>query len=191
MAKPRRKAASQPSLFPETEAIAALLSKESEQDLVAIAIPSHDRHNKELADALTGEWASTAMRLMADLYQGATAYKAHSGIFKTDEGEYLYDRPLIIESFANLDAIHDVKNLNLLVGFSKRMGMTLRQVDRTVTDGSEPLSDKPDNSSQNGAWTPASLWAVRGTQPCREHVEVPTEAESHGRVQYRVRSPGI
>ncbi len=136
MAKPRRKGFGQPSLFPETEAIAALLSKESEQDLVAIAIPSHDRHKKELPEALTGEWASNAMRLMADLYRGATAYKAHSGIFKTDEGEYLYDRPLIIESFANLDAIHDVKNLNLLVGFSKRMGVTLNQAAVMLVFGS-------------------------------------------------------
>jgi hypothetical protein len=136
MAKPRKKAAGLSTLFPETEAIAALLSKESEQDLVAIAIPSHDRHNKELAEALTGEWASNAMRLMADLYQGATAYRAHSGIFKTDAGEYLYDRPLIIESFASLDAIHDVKNLNLLVGFSKRMGMTLDQAAVMLVFGS-------------------------------------------------------
>jgi hypothetical protein len=116
-----------PSLFPETEALLALLSKESEQDLVMIAVPSHNRNNKELGDALIGEWASNALKLMADLFKGGTAYKAHKGVYKTDEGQYLWDDPIIVESFAHVEAIHDPYNLNELVGFAKRMGKALDQ----------------------------------------------------------------
>jgi hypothetical protein len=126
----------QPSLFPETEALIALLSKESEQDIVALAIPSHDRKNVPLAEALTAEWASNAMKLMADLYQGATAYQCYKGVFKTDEGHYLWDEPRMIESFASIEAIHDPHNLNLLVHFCKRMGKTLDQASIMLVFGS-------------------------------------------------------
>jgi hypothetical protein len=114
-------------LFPEAENIAALLTKKSKQDIVVLTIPSHDKRNKELPEPLVAEWASNAMKLMADLYRGATAYKAFSGIFKTDEGHYLLDKPILIESFATVEAIQDRKNLNVLVEFCKRMGKTLEQ----------------------------------------------------------------
>lgn len=115
------------SLFPETTEIAALLSAESVQDLVILTVPSHDRKNIKLPAALAGEWASNAMRLMSDLYVGATAFRAAFGIYKTDDGHYLEDEPLVIESFAAIEAIHDVARLNLLVGFAKRMGKALDQ----------------------------------------------------------------
>lgn len=114
-------------LFKETEEIAALLAKESEQDLVILAVPSHDKNNEPLPDALIGEWASNAMKLMADLYQGATSYAANKGIYKTSERHYLWDKPLIIESFGRIETIQDPQNLNLLVDFAKRMGKTLDQ----------------------------------------------------------------
>lgn len=127
MAKAKGKPEDQPALFPETEHIASLLSKEATQDLVILAVPSHDRNNKLLSEALTGEWATNAMKLMADLYIGGTAYQAHLGVYKTDDGHYLWDKPTIIESFADVEAIHDKERLNLLVGFAKRMGKTLDQ----------------------------------------------------------------
>jgi hypothetical protein len=129
------KAPKQPSLFPETEAIAALLSKESSHDLVILAIPSHDSKNRTVGDALASEWASNAMKLFADLYRGATAYQASHGIFKTEEGHYLHDKPTIIEAFATIETIHDVKRLNLLVDFCKRMGRTLDQASIMVVFG--------------------------------------------------------
>lgn len=69
------------SLFPETQDIISLLSKESTQDIVIIIVPSHDKNNKALPEPLTAEWASNAMQLMADLYRGATAYQAFKGIY--------------------------------------------------------------------------------------------------------------
>ena|SRR6266478_5120685 len=123
----RKRASGQAELFQETKDLIALLSKESTQDLALLVIPSHDRHKRELAEALTAEWASNGLALMADLYRGATAYQAAHGIYKTDEGEYLHDHPLVIESFATEEAIQDPVRLNLLVGFCKRMGKTLNQ----------------------------------------------------------------
>jgi hypothetical protein len=125
----------QSGLFPETYAIAALLSKESSQDLVVLVVPSHDRKDKALGDALMSEWASNAMKLLADLYRGATAYQAAHGIFKTDEGHYLHDKPMVLEAFAEIEAIHDVNRLNLLVEFCKRMGKTLDQAAIMVAFG--------------------------------------------------------
>lgn len=124
MAKAKKR---QSTLFPETEDIISLLNKESEQDLVVLAVPSHDRRNRELPAATIGEWSTSAMRLMADLYVGGTAYQAHSGVYKTDEGHYLFDKPIIIESFARHDAINDPGRLNDLVAFAKRMGKALDQ----------------------------------------------------------------
>lgn len=119
--------AKDPSLFPETNEIITVLSREADQDIVIVMVPSHDRKNKELSTTETAEWASNAMRLLADLYGGATAFETYKGIFKTDEGHYLLDKPRSIESLARVDDIHDPVRLNQLVGFAKRMGKALDQ----------------------------------------------------------------
>lgn len=117
----------QGGLFAEVEQIIALLSGQSPQDTVILAIPSHDRKNKELDEVKVSEWASGAMRLFADLYGGATAFKTFQGIYKTDEGEYLLDNPILIESYATVEAIELRENLQELVRFAKRMGRDLNQ----------------------------------------------------------------
>jgi hypothetical protein len=114
------------SLFPEVEKIIALLSSEP-QELVILAIPSHDRKNQPLDDLTVKERASSAMDLFADLYEGATAFETFQGIYKTEEGEYLRDKPILIESYATNAAIEDPENLNKLVGFAKRLGKELDQ----------------------------------------------------------------
>jgi hypothetical protein len=115
----------EPSLFPETEAILALLEKGQKHEIVVLVVPNHDKHNKRLGDALVAEWKMNAMHLMADLYKGGTCYAADNGIYKTDEGHYLLDEPFIVESFATEAAIQDPERLQLLVEFCKRMGKTL------------------------------------------------------------------
>jgi hypothetical protein len=117
----------EPTLFPETTEIISLLSKDSPQDMVVVAVPSHDKKNLPLPKAQMAEWASNAMQLLADLYGGATAFETYAGIFKTDEGHYLRDKPILIESFATIAAIQDPERLELLVNFAKRMGKTLDQ----------------------------------------------------------------
>ena len=92
-----------------------------------VVVPSHDKKNLPLPEAQKAEWASNAMQLLADLYGGATAYETYSGIFKTDEGHYLRDKPLLIESFAMIAAIQNPELLEQLVNVAKRMGKTLDQ----------------------------------------------------------------
>lgn len=46
---------------------------------------------------------------------------------KTDEGEYLLDHPILIESYATVEAIELRENLHELVRFAKRMGRDLNQ----------------------------------------------------------------
>ena len=43
-------------------------------------------------------------------------------MYKTDEGEYLWDNPIMIESIATVEAIADPTRLNKLVAFTKRLG---------------------------------------------------------------------
>lgn len=117
----------QGGLFPEVNEIIALLSAESPQETVIIVIPSHDKKNKELGEVDMKEWASAAMELFADLYVGATAFQTFKGIYKTDDGQYLYDNPILIESYATVEAIQDPGNLSQLVRLAKRMGRSLRQ----------------------------------------------------------------
>jgi hypothetical protein len=117
----------QSELFPEVNKIISLLSSEAPQETVILVIPSHDRKNKELNDVRVKEWASQAMRLFADLYVGATAFETFKGIYKTEDGEYLLDNPILIESYATVEAIESPDNLNQLVRFAKRMGKDLNQ----------------------------------------------------------------
>ncbi len=110
----------QKALFPEVKKIAAVLSRESEQEVVIIVVPSHDKRKAPLSSQ--SEWANAGMTLLADLYQGATAFANLKGIFKTEDGHYLHDEPILLESYANNADIEDVDKLNQLVRFLKKMG---------------------------------------------------------------------
>lgn len=121
------------TLFPEVDQIIALLSKESEQDLVIVVVPSHDKNKREIPDQ--DRWADAAMRTLSDLYRGATSFVAHAGIFKDDEGMVHIDRPIIIESYAEIARIEDPMRLNKLVGFVRRMGRETKQKSVMVVFG--------------------------------------------------------
>src|SRR5437016_5897293 len=118
---------SEGSLFPEVGKITSLLRSEAKQELVILVIPSHDNRNRELGVVVMTQWASNALELFADLYRGATAFKTFKGVFKTDDGQYLFDEPILIESYASTDAIEDTTRLNALVHFAKRLGRETRQ----------------------------------------------------------------
>ena len=113
-------------LFPAMEEIVATLSRDDiRQEVVILVIPSHDKKNIELKDQ--DFWATGALELFADLYRGATAFKTFKGIYKTDEGDYLIDQPILIESYAVVDDIKDEQKLSELRGFSLHMGREANQ----------------------------------------------------------------
>ena len=108
-------------LFPEMEDIVATLrTDDPPQQVVILVIPSHDKQNGELQDQ--DFWADGALHLFADLYRGATAFRTFKGFFKTDEGNYLIDKPILIESYAEVDDIEDEPKLYELCSFARRMG---------------------------------------------------------------------
>jgi hypothetical protein len=95
------------------------------QELVILVIPSHDEDNKRIPDQ--DAWAEAAIMLLADLYRGATAFKALSGIFKTDDGTILRDEPILLESYASRDDVLDAVKLRSLHDFAVRMGKETKQ----------------------------------------------------------------
>jgi len=122
-----------PKLFSETKDILALLNKDEPQEILTIFVPSHDLNNRPLAAAQIGHWLDAGMQLVADLFRGGTAFEATSGIYKTNEGNYLRDKPRVIETLAKIEDIQNTLNLNRIVGFAKRMGKELNQAAVMIT----------------------------------------------------------
>jgi hypothetical protein len=115
----------QKSLFPEVANIISVLHKGDRQDIVILFIPSHDKHEKALNNQ--DVWAGEAMELFKDLYRGATAFVTFAGIYLTDDGKTLHDKPILIESYVSREALEDKSRLNELVRFIKRMGRETKQ----------------------------------------------------------------
>jgi hypothetical protein len=118
-------AVSDESLFPEVEKIISVLQSSVRQDIVILFIPSHDKKKKEIKNQ--DVWAGEAMVLFKDLYRGATAFEAFAGIYLTDKGETLNDKPILIESYVSRESLEDKRRLNQLVAFMKRMGRETKQ----------------------------------------------------------------
>ncbi len=115
----------QESLFPEVEKIISALQSGARQDIVILIIPSHDKNEKEMKNQ--DVWAGEAMELFKDLYRGATAFETFAGIYLTDKGKTLHDKPILVESYVSREALEDKRRLNQLVGFMKRMGRETKQ----------------------------------------------------------------
>lgn len=109
----------------QAEAIISVINSEVRQDLVILIVPSHDKEEKPLKDQ--DMWAAQAMELFADLYGGATAFRALAGIYKDADGKVYHDTPILIESYVERPKLVDQTTLNELLAFSKRMGKEARQ----------------------------------------------------------------
>ena len=86
----------QKSLFPELDKIISVLQADTRQDLLILIIPSHDKKENKLRDQEM--WAASAMELLGELFGGATAFTTFAGVYKTDDGKLLHDKPILIES---------------------------------------------------------------------------------------------
>ena len=109
----------------KAEEIISVINSEVRQDLVILIIPSHDKDEKPLKDQEM--WAGQAMELFADLYGGATAFRALAGIYKDSDGKVYRDTPILIESYVERPKLVDEATLNELLAFAKRMGKEARQ----------------------------------------------------------------
>ncbi len=121
--KPRRirgEAVPAGSSSPEVERIARDMESAARQVLVILFIPSHDRDERELQTR--DLWADAALDLFAELFGGATAFDTYAGIYRDKvRNKDLRDRPILVESYAEIGRIREVANLKDLVSFMKRI----------------------------------------------------------------------
>jgi hypothetical protein len=114
------------SSSPEVERIATDVEMGRQQVLVILFIPSHDRDEKELKTR--DLWANAALNLFADLFGGATAFDTYAGIYRDKvRGKDLKDKPILVESYTEIERVRNLVVLNDLVSFMKRMGKEAKQ----------------------------------------------------------------
>lgn len=90
-----------------------------------MAIPSHDKNNKPLANQEL--WADSGIELFAELYGGATTFHTWKGIYRSETGDNLWDTRILIESFVDRELVEDDQRLGFLLDFIKRMKRQMRQ----------------------------------------------------------------
>jgi len=105
--------------------VLGVLGSGESRDQIILIIPSHDKDDKPISDQ--SMWASAAGELFAELYGGATAFKALAGTYKTDDGRILHDEPILIESYAERGHVDDPDRLGVLLEFAVRMGRQTKQ----------------------------------------------------------------
>jgi len=114
------------SSSPEVERIMSDIETGKQQVLVILFIPSHDRDEKELKTR--DLWADAALNLFADLFGGATAFDTYAGIYRDKvRGKDLKDKPVLVESYTEIERVRNLAVLNDLVSFMKRMGKEAKQ----------------------------------------------------------------
>jgi hypothetical protein len=117
-----RKAKGPPPTVPDDDIvkIKRAVVEEERDDTVIIFIPSHDGANRKRNDQ--DQWADAALKLLGQLYGGATAFMALRGVWVDPKtGDELFDEPILIQSLAKrTDVINEMK-LIALVQFARRM----------------------------------------------------------------------
>jgi hypothetical protein len=88
--------------------------------LIIIIVPSHDRNERPIRDQT--KRTRQAMKLCAELWSGATAVRALSGLFRDpSSGTDLWDKPVLVQCYVDEDSAKDLQKLGRLVAFMKRM----------------------------------------------------------------------
>lgn len=95
--------------------------------IVMIGIPSHERTNARLAQGKQSEYATAAMEKFADLFGGATALRSYRGIYKSDNGKYLWDDTILIQAFTSPDNLQNAATVKDVVVFARKMRKDLNQ----------------------------------------------------------------
>jgi hypothetical protein len=109
----------------EIDQIISKLRYGGTQVVVILFIPSHDKKEKRLNNQ--DQWTGVGMELFGKLFTGATAFQALDGIFVDEDGTTYHDKPILIESYAEEEAVQDEGNLRELLDFIKRMGRETNQ----------------------------------------------------------------
>jgi hypothetical protein len=115
----------------DAERIAGDMAMGRQQVLVILIIPSHERANPgEESKKLTNQefWADAALELFAEPFDGATAFNTYAGIYRDKvRGVDLKDKPILVESYTEIQRVNDLDTLTELVSFMKRIGRETNQ----------------------------------------------------------------
>lgn len=115
-----------PSNNHDAERILDDLRADRKMILVILFIPSHDRDEKELKNQ--DFWADAALDLFADLFGGATAFQSFAGVYRDkSRNKDLKDKPILLQSYTDIDTIYNINTLINLTMFMKRLGKETKQ----------------------------------------------------------------
>ena len=75
-------------------------ASKSASTLLVLFIPSVDRHSKSIPQA---RWVDEALRVLGELFGGATAFPRGRGVWRDDErdGKLIYDKPVVIQCYTS------------------------------------------------------------------------------------------
>jgi hypothetical protein len=89
----------------------------------AIYVPNKDKHGKEIGNQR--QWVLEALELLGTVGGGATAMPPVEGIWLDDEGEFVWENPIIVYSYVKTDQF--LARLPHLRAFLHRMGRETKQ----------------------------------------------------------------
>lgn len=95
-------------------------------DLIQIAVPSHEKDETPLGKQKQQEWAKKTMRLFADLFQGATAQRTNKGVYKLGK-KYLWDDTILVQSYAPCDSLKKAAIVKKVIQYALEMRRELNQ----------------------------------------------------------------
>ena len=99
-------------------------ASKSASTLLVLFVPSVDRRGKAIAQ---GRWVEEALRVLGELFGGATAFPKGRGVWRDDAqgGKLIYDKPVVIQCYTSerLIARSSVKLREFLI----RMGTETKQ----------------------------------------------------------------
>ena len=119
-------------------------ASKSASTLLVLFIPSVDRHNKAISQ---GRWVDEALRVLGELFGGATAFPKGRGVWRDDAqgGKLVYDKPVVIQCYTSERFI--ARSTARLREFLVRMGTETKQgaiglvIDRDYLEIGFPLDE--------------------------------------------------
>src|SRR5947208_595800 len=88
-----------------------------------VYVPNKDRNGAEIGNQR--KWVLEAIRLLSEVNGGATAMPPVEGAWLNDEGEIIWENPVVVYSYVRVEAF--IKNLPQLREFLHRLGRETNQ----------------------------------------------------------------
>ncbi len=110
---------------PDGVDLAAALGAEEDYatQCLTIYVPNKDRQGQEIGNQR--KWVLEAIRLLSEINRGATAMPPVEGGWLNDEGEIIWENPVVVYSFIRADKF--LQELPRLREFLHRMGRETNQ----------------------------------------------------------------